>query len=55
MTISKHGQFFLRHTVDDTPVDVAMTKKKMVNCFIYILRKKKDIIKARKKVCAFSK
>ena len=42
-------------TIDDTPVDIAMTKKKIVNCFIYILRKKGNIIKTRKIICAFSK
>ena len=40
-------------TIDNTPVDVAMTKEKMVHCFIYILRKKENIIKTRKKVCIF--
>ena len=43
-------------TIDDTPVDVAMTKEKIVNCcFIYILRKKENSIKTRKKVCAILK
>ena len=43
-------------TIDNTPVDVAMTKEKIVNClFFYILRQRENIIKTRKKVCAFSK
>ena len=40
----------------DEPVDVAMTEEKIVNCFIYILREDKNIIKKyRKNVSAFSK
>ena len=40
---------------EDAPVNDAITKEKIVNCFIYILRKKENIIKTHKKVCAFPK
>ena len=30
-------------TIENTPVGVAMIKEKIVDCFIYILRKKENI------------